>query len=343
MYSKKELVSIIIPVFNVEDYLPDCLSSIINQTYKNIEIICINDGSTDSSLKILENYSKKDARIKIINQKNSGVCAARNNGLERASGDYIVFCDSDDKLAKNLIEKITDEFDKKNCDIVCYGHSVFVDEKCVYENNRELEQIINYNREKDIINFQVYIWNKAYRKEFLDKNHLRFKLGLKCAEDLVFTLSALFCGAKYSYISESLYYYRANREGNTTWKNINGVENDLLSLRTLVNSDLYKKQSLKTKILTVNHFIGGSINYYRKFQEDICVNKLINDIRCMLNFVEHNFSKMDCLKMPNYLKLCKIIWKYDNRKIFEKFNIITTNEYKKYVFFGKQITVKRHL
>ena len=106
MKNQKPLVSVIVPVYNVEKYLEECLDSIINQTLEDIEIICVNDGSTDNSLKILKKYAKKDNRIKIINQKNCGLGCARNSGLNQSQGDYIFFLDSDDYLNPNILEKL---------------------------------------------------------------------------------------------------------------------------------------------------------------------------------------------------------------------------------------------
>ena len=106
MYNNEnvDLVSIIIPVYNVEDFVEQCIDSILNQTYSNLEIIAVNDGSTDSSLKILENIKKKDSRVMIINQKNSGVSSARNAGIAKANGKYLVFVDADDFLARNFVD-----------------------------------------------------------------------------------------------------------------------------------------------------------------------------------------------------------------------------------------------
>ncbi len=104
MKYNKPKVSIIVPVYNVENYLDRCLDSLINQSFDDIEIICINDGSTDNSLSILKDYEKKDARVKIINKDNSGVSDCRNNGINVANGEYIVFVDSDDWIDVNMIE-----------------------------------------------------------------------------------------------------------------------------------------------------------------------------------------------------------------------------------------------
>ena len=112
-------ISIIIPIFNTEKYLKTCLNSVLNQTLKEIEIICINDGSTDNSLKIIEEYASKDKRIKFISQKNNGVSYARNKGLEIATGEFIGFVDSDDYASKNFFEKLYNSALKTNSDIAC--------------------------------------------------------------------------------------------------------------------------------------------------------------------------------------------------------------------------------
>ena len=113
-------ISIIVPVYNVEKYLKECLDSLINQTLEDIEIICINDGSTDNSLAILEEYQKKDSRIKVFSQKNQGVSAARNLGIEKATGEYLTFLDSDDRLELNTCEILYKETIAKNSDFLFF-------------------------------------------------------------------------------------------------------------------------------------------------------------------------------------------------------------------------------
>ena len=124
-------VSIIVPVYNVEKYLSKCLESLINQTLKDIEIICVNDGSTDNSLSILKEYANKDSRIKIIDKQNEGVSVARNTGIEVATGEYLIFVDSDDYLVENACEKALNTIEHNNSDICIFGHYDLVDEKLV--------------------------------------------------------------------------------------------------------------------------------------------------------------------------------------------------------------------
>ena len=110
------MISIIVPVYNSEKYIDRCLDSILNQTYKDLEIVLVNDGSNDQSLKILENYALRDTRIKVVNQENKGVAAARNTGLDNATGDYILYVDSDDWIENNMVERMVEL--SANADIV---------------------------------------------------------------------------------------------------------------------------------------------------------------------------------------------------------------------------------
>ena len=158
-------ISVIIPVYNVEKYLSECLDSIVNQTLKDIEIICVNDGSTDNSLSILQEYASKDKRIKIIDKENEGQGYARKVGLDIVSGEYILFCDSDDKyFLNNVFEKLYFEMDKNKSDLMIF--------RFIRGNNKE-----SFKLESDKpIKTSVFIfalsfapWFKIYKKSFLDR------------------------------------------------------------------------------------------------------------------------------------------------------------------------------
>ncbi len=137
-------VSVIIPVYNVEQYLKRCLDSVFNQTLKDIEIICVNDGSTDNSLKILEEYAKNDKRIKIYNQLNKGVGAARNLALAKTGGEYICFIGSDDEYSLNTVEKVYKIAKSNDAEVVQFNYKSF------YENK---EKIKEYNLAKKLLKF----------------------------------------------------------------------------------------------------------------------------------------------------------------------------------------------
>lgn len=165
-----EKVSIIIPVHNVECELPLCLESVLNQSYTNIEVIVVNDGSTDRSTEIISQYADKDSRVVVVNQDNQGPSAARNHGIEKATGDFIAFVDSDDWVERSFIEHMLTCMKKTNADIVECGYrqirnpsdisySVFPRE---YDNIHGVEKIIEAHFKGEI---SVLVWNKLYRAE----------------------------------------------------------------------------------------------------------------------------------------------------------------------------------
>ena len=328
--------SVIIPVYNVEKYLATALESVINQTFSDIEIICINDGSTDNSLTILENYAQKDSRIKLINQHNQGVSAARNAGLEAACGEYIMFLDPDDTYDLTLCEKVVEKINTETPDIVMWGHNKIcntdiVDKNCYCTGLEYLINNPNASLDKFIV-LQVYIWDKAFKKEFLEKNKINFPLGIKNAEDLVFCLKTFYQNPKYSFILEPLYNYSDDREGAATKKFANCIRNDFAAYRALVESEIYKKQSRPMKIASTNHFIGGCIYYWRKNSDEGLQQQYEKDISDFLNFIKNSFTKSEQQKMCNFRKLNLILFKYHHKKFFDVFDIRTTKTKKATTF-----------
>lgn len=163
-------VSIIIPVYGVEKYISQCLESVINQSYENIEIIVVNDGTKDNSMKIVEEYLL-DERIKIINKENGGLASARNRGIEEATGEYIYFLDSDDWIEVNTIEVLVEE--SNNLDII-YSNFWYFDEK--NQKKRKNKEKIKSNMSMTgeyLLGYstEIMVWNKIYKKVFLKKNN----------------------------------------------------------------------------------------------------------------------------------------------------------------------------
>lgn len=201
-------ISVIIPIYNCEQYLEKCLNSLINQTLKDIEIILINDGSTDNSLKIIEKFD--DTRIKLINKENGGQSSARNKGLEIANGEYIGFIDSDDWIDSDYYEKLYNTALKYNADIAMTDfirigpnkHKIRLNIKSekVYKTIEEKIQIANALKEG-------CIWNKIYKKEIL--TNLRFNEGMYF-EDGPFTIKALFNSKTLVTVPDTFYYYYQN-------------------------------------------------------------------------------------------------------------------------------------
>lgn len=220
----KPLVSIIIPVYNSQNTIKQNLDSLLNQTYKNIEIICVDDGSTDNSLNILKEYSIVDNRIHIFQQNNLFAGAARNNGLTHAKGEFVLFLDADDFFEPQLVEKCVSKALNTKADIVLFGArkydentSQFIDAHYLlrYELLRKTP-VFNRKSYSDILFFCTTPcpWTKFYRKDFIIKNRLEFQ-NLPNSNDLYFTFLSLCVADKITYIPEILVNYRIGQSSNT--------------------------------------------------------------------------------------------------------------------------------
>ena len=222
-------VSVIVPVYNVEKYLSKCLESILNQTFSDIEIICVNDGTQDNSRKILEEYKQKDSRIKIIDKENGGLSSARNAGLKIAQGEFISFIDSDDWIESKMLEKLYHNITQMNSDISICAVSLYNEQKQEFDNSNPYFSLGFFNNTFDnksfsyretlpfIMDVCVMAWNKLYRKSFLDKCNAKFPDG-KIFEDGPFFFSIFFKTDRVSIVREPLYFYRINRKGSIVQK-----------------------------------------------------------------------------------------------------------------------------
>lgn len=226
---EKEIkVSVIVPVYNVEKYLGICLDSITKQTLKEIEIICVNDGSTDNSFDILENRSKEDTRIVIFTQKNKKLGGARNTGMREAKGDYIAFVDSDDWIAPDFLEKLYNAAKKHDADMSCTSVVKFSKEKEEYR-NRFIEEKVFYDKSEM---FEIcecppcfYVWNKLYRRLFLLEHHLFFK-EFVVYEDAEYSTLALIKANKIVTVPDTCYHYRRNPSSITKSKQTKKMQLD---------------------------------------------------------------------------------------------------------------------
>ena len=246
-------ISIIIPVYNVAQYLPKCLDSILAQTLSDIEIICINDGSTDNSSDILKNYATKDRRIKIINQSNQGISAARNSGLSVVQSEYVMFVDSDDYIAPDMAEKLyrTMETDKSDV-VICSAECVNLLPKDASPDVIEwqswlqpwLDEYVKptgiYDVPKTIKGeFISVVWNKLYRASTIKNYKIEFPLGL-IEEDEYWLWAYMIHCKKYSFINERLYFYVQRSGSIMTTRNGNDRVLDILEIERRIY-ELVKK------------------------------------------------------------------------------------------------------
>lgn len=254
-----ELVSIIIPVYNVEKYLERCINSVINQTYTNLEIIIIDDGSSDRCAEICDKYSDIDKRIKVIHKENGGLSDARNSGLDICKGDYIAFVDSDDWIENKMIENLHNLILKNNSDIsVCN----FVRTSKEVEIQNKKEKTIKYNSYdaiKELLKgkkIQDYVWNKLYRAELF--NNIRFPKG-KNMEDKGTTYKT-FLKANSIVTTTNSYYYYFDRTDSI----INKINYKLLSDEVDLSVERYKElKKIYPEMLEIEKYLYKYlINWY---------------------------------------------------------------------------------
>lgn len=219
----KILVSTIIPVYNSGEFLEECIISLRNQTLQEIEMIFVNDGSTDNSLDILKKYQVMDNRIKVISQKNSGPSAARNRGIELAKGEYISFIDSDDWIDKNMYEVMYNlskdgKIDLIVCDIISVENKMEIYEQILnetiheYDKNMIKEYMISWLMENSRYNSMA---NKLFRRKLIEDNNIKLEEDSDYAEDWMFNIDFLKLAETASYINKGFYYYRRGHESSS--------------------------------------------------------------------------------------------------------------------------------
>lgn len=217
-----ELVSVIVPVYNSEKYLQSCIESIQNQEYENIEIIIIDDGSTDDSSVICDRYAEMDERIHVIHQDNKGVSAARNTGIEIARGKYVVFVDSDDTIEKThllSLEKVDSSIDLVICGVKQISETGLVSIKTSYRRRLILE--VNTESVLEMVrnNALCYVYDKRFDRDIIMKGHIRFSEGINLGEDTEFVAKYMNVCRNIQYIEETTYiYHRYQNETLSSFK-----------------------------------------------------------------------------------------------------------------------------
>ena len=237
MQNKSVKISVIMPVFNVANYLDKAIMSVLNQDFKDFEFILVNDGSTDDSLKILRNYEKKDNRIVIIDQKNMGAHMARNNGIDIAKGEYLCFFDSDDYIDKNMLRELYEVINKYGSDLVISGFNIntYYDDKNYFVRAYTPwicsgDAIENYNSKT---NFRKYAyknfdknmfyppWNKMYRSSYIKDNNFKFPITYR--DDFPFVLDVIKDIEKITFTKNTYYNFIRKRSDSETQKYVKNL------------------------------------------------------------------------------------------------------------------------
>ena len=301
--TQKGLISVIIPVYNVEKYINECLNSVINQEYKNIEIICVNDGSTDKSMEKLEEFGKKDSRIRIISRENKGSSYARNLGLKESEGEYIYFLDSDDYISKDYLKNMYEKMAETDADIVFNDNIISFDDT----NRTKTKQVIKnklengiYKVDPEFINkrfLNPVVWSKLYKKSLITDNNIEFPIGL-ISEDAYFYFALMPFINTAVQNNEGTYYYR-ERENSLTHQSKKIYKFDCIRIFELIY-DFYKKNNflgkyhLPYRLIAYRSTQNGSYKEYRKE-----VLKLIDSYNLDVELMKKDKKLNLLLRSPN--------------------------------------------
>ena len=244
----EKLVSVIIPAYNIEDYIGRCLDSIISQTYKNLEIIVVDDGSRDYTGEILDNYAKKDRRIKVIHKENGGVSSARNKGIEVAEGDYIGFIDGDDLIEPEMYKILVDLLEEENADIAHCGYQmVFPDRVDYYHNTGKKKIQTTEEGLKDLLSGEMIepgLVNKLYKKELI--KNCRLDETVKINEDLLMNYQLFKLSQKSVYYDITPYSYMIRSSSATGANSLITKREDSLRVLNQIKDDCINNNLLPT-------------------------------------------------------------------------------------------------
>lgn len=305
-------LSVIVPVYKVEPYIHKCVDSILNQTYTNLEVILVDDGSPDDCGKICEEYASKDKRVKVIHKKNGGQADARNFGIEAANGEIIGFVDSDDYIEANMYQEMIDYMWLNNLDIVCADTNQVKGDKKKFKPRYQKNYIWNKKEALcEILNGNLdnAAWNKIYKREVIA--NIRFPKG-RVYEDVATIYKFIYNADKVGYLSKPYYYY-VKRKGSTISTSFNSKSRydcfvgyierlDFAEKHKLFCVDACRKQALETALATLTAFYANneSTDSYRY--------KNVN------NFIEMQLGKKNQLRKKHKF----LLWSFKNCKALHK-------------------------
>lgn len=343
--AENKLISIIVPIYNAEKYLDKCLQSIINQTLGNIEILLINDGSTDSSLEICKKYSERDSRIKIINKKNEGVSVARNLGIEKATGEYIAFIDSDDWIDTEFCERLYSSVKKEKAELgICNYikenldfkefYDIKINKKILYEEDIQktfLSKLIERDEGERVHNLAGFRGPcaKLYKKEILNNYDIKFDENLVIGEDFLFNLNFLQKTKRITLDKGYYYHYRTNFNSATMKykKDCFKIYEEILKqLEEFLNkNDIYYKNKNRFYKLSIKYLLICLDNEFRKENEKNLFNKYK-----YLKHIGKNKYVIDALNYENFKdytlnkKLLLFLFKYKQYWLINTIKYIKT-------------------
>lgn len=289
---KNPLFSIIIPAYNVEKYLSECFDSVLNQNYDNYEVIIVDDGSTDSSSQICDDYSSKYEKFRVIHKKNEGLVCARQDGVTIAKGEYIICLDGDDWLHQNILEIFNDIITKHNPDIICTSYYIsdgIINKNCYFPiesgfyNRKDIENkifpwLIEAN---DASYFPPSVWAKCFKKTIYYKQQTAVDKNIKIGEDMACTRPCIYNSNSLFIVKEPYYYYRYNPSSMTKEKkafNWDGPEMIALHQKKQIDLNSFNFQEQQYRFIVHNFFIVAVSQFNRKEPYRIIKKDIINHL-----------------------------------------------------------------
>jgi glycosyltransferase involved in cell wall biosynthesis len=324
-------ISVIIPIYNTGEHLKRCIASVTEQSLKNIEIILVDDGSTDNSGSICDEYAKKDNRITVIHKKNEGVSIARNTGIEKASGEFIGFVDSDDWIDKEMYSDLYDAAVRNDADIVmCDATTKYDTKPDEADTITQLPESIILNKKNIapslLMEMAGAAWRCIYRKELLKDNNIVFPINLKFSEDRIFNILAFGYADSIYYIKKS-YYNRYIRKGSAVSKYYDNMIDIVLDARQRIRSavdsawngnkaykDMYENQIIGLSYTAINNIFykDSPLSFKESYNavKDICGRKeLVNALKT----VNRNDLRARLILRKQVMALC-VLAKILNKK-----------------------------
>lgn len=312
-----EKLSVVLALYNCEKYIEKCLTSLLNQTYKNIEIIVVNDGSTDSSFDIVSKYQKIDKRVKLYSNKNMGVSYSRNFGISKCTGKYLTFVDSDDFLDEDMYEKMVNNLILTNSDIsIVSYYEEFENSNTIFKSSKENELKI-YNQNEFISQilskngFKGFVWNKLYKR---DKIKTLFDENISICEDLLFNIENAFNINKVVYSTEKKYHY-IQRNNSAMHSKLNMKEATMIVAYDKINNKINNLKISNYDIFEKNMlFAALKSNIILKENLDKCTNRERKLIELSEEIIKK--SKKNVLKNSSFKEKIKVFVFLRLKKIY---------------------------
>lgn len=339
----KPLISFVIPVYNCEKYLHQCLESLINQSESNFEVICVDDGSKDNSKEIIRNFIHKDPRFTLVEQENSGPAYARNKGLEFTKGQYIWWIDADDWIELNSIKKINQSIQSSGADVIGFASKVFNNKTQKFKNldsYRDLQKIPStflnrnfspYEGRSFLFDLPLEAWSRVYKKEFILENQIKFDTSLRLLDDSLFVNETFLKAHKIYYIVDVLYNYRSFNPTSL-------VSSHKYSDERYFRSPIYLAQKCDEILKQKNYLVEDySSMIFRN------LDRIIN----LLPRMNNKFKKKYFIEFQNYLINSKLNESpsISTHPIFNFLQLVKNNSYFIYqlkTFFYLRVQTGRH-